>query len=108
MELLQSTCAIAALRPIPPRPVYASDHQRTDLCVPGMKTHFGNRAFSATGPEPRCRTSLPFVIRFADSLEKPISPSLLRERAHNFVLPPRDNRNFVSRALYKALDLYNP
>jgi len=30
------------------------------------------------------------------------------QRAHNFVLPPRDNRNFVSRALYKALGLSNP
>jgi len=25
--------------------------------------------------------------------------------AHNFFLPPRDNTNFVSRALYKALGL---
>src|SRR6218665_1632877 len=41
-------------------------------------------------------------------IEKPISTRLLRERAHNFVLPPRDNRNFVSRALYKALGLSNP
>src|SRR6218665_2526837 len=41
-------------------------------------------------------------------IEKPISNRLLRERAHNIVLPPRDNRNFVSRALYKNLDLSNP
>src|SRR6218665_1024394 len=41
-------------------------------------------------------------------VEKPISTRLLRERAHNFVLPPRDNRNFVFRALYKALGLSNP
>ena len=27
----------------------------------------------------------------------------LRARAHNFVLPPKDNWNFVSRALYEAL-----
>src|SRR6218665_2768659 len=25
----------------------------------------------------------------------------------NFVLPPRDNRNFISRALFKALGLFN-
>ena len=41
-------------------------------------------------------------------VEKSISTRLLRERAHNFVLPPRDNRNFVSRTLYKALGLSNP
>src|SRR6218665_265427 len=41
-------------------------------------------------------------------VEKPISTRLLRERAHNFVLPPTDNTNFVSRALYKALGLSNP
>src|SRR6218665_1945298 len=38
---------------------------------------------------------------------KPVSTRLLRERAHNFVLPPRDNRNFASRALYKGLGLSN-
>jgi len=27
----------------------------------------------------------------------------LRERAHNFILHLKDNRNFVSRALYKAI-----
>src|SRR6218665_2903976 len=32
-------------------------------------------------------------------VEKPISTRSLRERAHNFVLPTRDNRNFVSRSL---------
>ena len=33
------------------------------------------------------------------------SPPLraLRVRAHNFILPPKDNRNFVSRVLYEAL-----
>jgi len=31
---------------------------------------------------------------------KPVSARSLRARAHNFVLPPKDNRNFVSRALY--------
>src|SRR6218665_3372815 len=34
-------------------------------------------------------------------IDKPV-PS---ERAHNIVLPPRDNRNFVSRALYTSLGL---
>src|SRR6218665_935878 len=40
---------------------------------------------------------------------KPIASRLFCERAHNFVLPPIHNRNFVSRALYrpKALDLFN-
>src|SRR6218665_2409888 len=41
-------------------------------------------------------------------VERSISNRLLHERAHNFVLPPRDNRKFVSRALYKALSLSNP
>jgi len=41
-------------------------------------------------------------------VKKPISNRLLRERAHNFILPPRDNRNVVSSALYKALGLSNP
>src|SRR6218665_1658239 len=40
-------------------------------------------------------------------VEKPIPISLLHVRAHNLVLPPRDNGNFVSRALYKALGLSN-
>src|SRR6218665_891651 len=40
--------------------------ERTDLCVRRMKTHFGDRAFSAAGL--RCWNSLPPVIRFADSV----------------------------------------
>jgi len=32
-----------------------------------MKTHFGDRAFSAAGP--RCLNSLPPVIRLADSVD---------------------------------------
>src|SRR6218665_2363467 len=36
-ELFQSTCAIAALGLIPPRPGYGYDHW--------MRTHFGDRAF---------------------------------------------------------------
>src|SRR6218665_504039 len=39
--------------------------ERTDLRVRRMRTHFGDRAFSAAGP--RCWNSLPPVIRFADS-----------------------------------------
>src|SRR6218665_2052643 len=39
----------------------------TDLRVRRMKTHFGDRAFSAAGP--RCWNSLPPVIRFADSVD---------------------------------------
>src|SRR6218665_421847 len=35
--------------------------------------------------------------------DKPVPARSLRARAHNFVLPPKDNRNFVSRALYEAL-----
>src|SRR6218665_567164 len=38
---------------------------------------------------------------------KPVPTRLLRVRAHNCVLPPRDNRDFISRALYKALGLSN-
>src|SRR6218665_2980872 len=41
--------------------------ERTDLRVRRMKTHFGDRAFSAAGP--RCWNSLPPVIRFADSVD---------------------------------------
>src|SRR6218665_3914392 len=37
----------------------------TDLRVRRMRTHFGDRAFSAAGPQ--CWNSLPPVIRFADS-----------------------------------------
>jgi len=35
--------------------------------------------------------------------DKPTSSRSLRVRAHNFVLPPKDNRNFLSRALYNAI-----
>src|SRR6218665_2212689 len=41
--------------------------ERTDLRVRRMKTHFGDRAFSAAGPQ--CWNSLPPVIRFADSVD---------------------------------------
>src|SRR6218665_2938541 len=41
--------------------------ERTDLHVLRMRTHFGDRAFSAAGP--RCWNSLPPVIRFADSVD---------------------------------------
>src|SRR6218665_3045252 len=34
--------------------------------------------------------------------DKPVPARSLRAMAHNFVLPPKDNRNFVSRALYEA------
>lgn len=36
-------------------------------------------------------------------IEKPTSGRSLRPRAHNFILPPKDNRNFLSRALYQAI-----
>src|SRR6218665_97358 len=41
--------------------------ERTDLRVRRMRTHFGDRAFSAGGP--RCWNSLPPVIRFVDSVD---------------------------------------
>src|SRR6218665_299357 len=41
--------------------------ERTDLRVRRMKTHFGDRAFSAAGP--RCWNSLPPVTRLADSVD---------------------------------------
>src|SRR6218665_3850054 len=41
--------------------------ERTDLSVRRMRTHFGDRAFSAA--RPRCWNSLPPVIRFADSVD---------------------------------------
>src|SRR6218665_703126 len=34
---------------------------------------------------------------------KPTPTRSLRARAHNFILPLKDNRNFVSRAFYNAL-----
>src|SRR6218665_1429201 len=40
--------------------------ERIDLRVRRMKTHFGDRAFSAAGP--RCWNSLPPAIRLADSV----------------------------------------
>jgi len=36
-------------------------------------------------------------------IDKPAPVRSLRARAHNFVRPPKDNRNFVSRALYEAI-----
>src|SRR6218665_846594 len=41
--------------------------ERTDLRVRRMRTHFGDRAFSAAGP--RCWNSLPRVILFAYSVD---------------------------------------
>src|SRR6218665_3850661 len=41
--------------------------ERTDLSVRRMRTHFGDRAFSAAGP--RCWNRLSPVIRFADSVD---------------------------------------
>src|SRR6218665_3546021 len=35
--------------------------------------------------------------------DKPTSSRSLRVRAHNFVLPPKDNRNSISRVLYNAI-----
>src|SRR6218665_1689727 len=37
--------------------------------------------------------------------DKPTSSRYLRVRAHDFVLPPKDNRNFLSRVLYNAICL---
>ena len=36
-------------------------------------------------------------------IDKPTSTRFLRVRAHNFIMPPKDSRNFVSRVLYEAL-----
>src|SRR6218665_4227682 len=36
-------------------------------------------------------------------IDKPTSTRSLRVRAHNFILSPKDNRNFVSRVLSEAL-----
>src|SRR6218665_1929115 len=41
--------------------------ERTDLRMRRMKTHFGDRTFSAAGP--RCWNSLPPIIRLADSVD---------------------------------------
>src|SRR6218665_2473992 len=41
--------------------------ERTDLYVRRMKTHFGDRAFSAVVS--RCWNSLPVAIRLADSVD---------------------------------------
>src|SRR6218665_3304432 len=41
--------------------------EKTDLRVRSMRTHFGDRAFSAAGP--RCWNSLPPAIRLADSVD---------------------------------------
>jgi len=35
--------------------------------------------------------------------DKPTSSRSLCVRAHNFVLPPKDNRNFLSRVLYNVI-----
>ena len=64
-DLLPSICEIAALQLIPPCPGYNCDHLRGR--VRRMRTHFGDRAFSAASP--RCWNSLPPVIRFADSVD---------------------------------------
>src|SRR6218665_2701556 len=36
-------------------------------------------------------------------IDKPTSTRSLRVRAHNFIQPPKDNRNFVSWVFYEAL-----
>src|SRR6218665_597932 len=36
-------------------------------------------------------------------IDKPTSTHSLRVRAHNFILPLKDNRNFVSMVLYEAI-----
>src|SRR6218665_4057686 len=36
-------------------------------------------------------------------IDNPTSTRSLRLRAHNFILPLKDNRNFVSRVLYEAI-----
>src|SRR6218665_42004 len=41
--------------------------ERTDLCVRRMKTHFGDHAFSAAGPQ--CWNSLPPLIPFSYSVD---------------------------------------
>src|SRR6218665_1402740 len=41
--------------------------EKTDLRVRRMRTHFGDRAFSAAGP--RCWNSLPPAIRLTDSVD---------------------------------------
>src|SRR6218665_1718455 len=41
--------------------------EKTDLRLLRMRTHFGDRAFSAAGP--RCWNSLPLAIRLADSVD---------------------------------------
>jgi len=44
------------------------------------------------------------IMDFAPYLiDKPVPAHSRGARAHNFVLLPKDNRNFVSRALYEAL-----
>src|SRR6218665_1313577 len=64
-DLLPSIREIAALQLIPLCPGYNCDHLRGR--VRRMRTHFGDRAFSAAGP--RCWNSLPPLIRFADSVD---------------------------------------
>src|SRR6218665_1573946 len=35
--------------------------------------------------------------------EKPTPVRFLRARSHNFILPPKENKSFISRALYHAV-----
>ena len=42
-----------------------------------------------------------FLLHFL--IDKPTSSQSFRVRAHNFLLPPKDNRHVVSRALYNAI-----
>src|SRR6218665_2218319 len=49
----------------------------------------------------QCQTHVLYVIYLLTI--KPTSTRSLRVRAHNFILPLKDNRNFVSRVLYEAI-----
>src|SRR6218665_3582313 len=46
--------------------------------------------------------SQPYVLRHY-FIDKPESGHTLRTRAHNFVLPKKDDKNFVSRSTYATL-----
>jgi len=73
-------------------------------------TTLRTKGFESTN-EPPCQTIRVLYVCLDDwmthvlrhyLIDKPVPSCSLQARAHNFVLPPKDDRNFVSRALCKA------
>jgi len=58
---------------------------------------------SCSDPSPNASLVLHHLLK-----EKPTPVCFLRARSHNFILPRKGNRNFISRALYHAVSVSPP